>query len=187
MTDISEAQLKANQENAQKGGVKTEEGKEVSKFNAVKHGILKEAISEYETGLYEERIELLKDYYEPVGAGEESLVERIALYDLRLHRITRAEKEYMRAAINPRKVKMVSPFDMDPSLEPYEKVVSQGYVPIINSEDVKRLTDIYLRYEVTLENRMYRAIHELQRLQAMRRGERVAPPMSLDINVDKPE
>ena len=37
---ISKKQLKANRENAKKGGVKTEEGKRKSRLNAAKHGLL---------------------------------------------------------------------------------------------------------------------------------------------------
>ncbi|MCX5637107.1 MAG: hypothetical protein NTX52_05375 [Planctomycetota bacterium] len=42
---VSEKQLEANRENALKGGVKTEEGKAIVKYNALKHGLLaKEAV-----------------------------------------------------------------------------------------------------------------------------------------------
>ena len=37
---ISEKQLKANRENAKKGGVNTKKGKIKSRLNAVKHGML---------------------------------------------------------------------------------------------------------------------------------------------------
>ena len=36
MSEISQKQLEANQENAKKGGVKTPEGKAVSKHNSIK-------------------------------------------------------------------------------------------------------------------------------------------------------
>ena len=41
---ISDKQLEANRKNAKLGGVKTEEGKEVSRLNALKHGLLSEVI-----------------------------------------------------------------------------------------------------------------------------------------------
>ena len=37
---VSQKQLEANRKNAQKGGVKTTEGKAIIKFNALKHGLL---------------------------------------------------------------------------------------------------------------------------------------------------
>ena len=39
------------------------------------------------------------------------------------------------------------------------------------------------RYERSLERGMYRALHELQRLQASRSGQSVLPPAVLDVNV----
>lgn len=186
MSELSPAQLEANQENSKKGGVKTEEGKAISRYNAVKHGILKEAVSDYEQDLYEERIEQLIEQYEPIGMFENMLIERIALYDLKLHRIARAEKEFMKATLDPRRIKIVDEMDGFMSTS-REVVVNEGYVPKVNGGAIQSLSEIYLRYEITVENRMYRAIHELQRLQATRKGEGSPLPLSLDINLDKPE
>ncbi|OGL82255.1 hypothetical protein A3I41_05460 [Candidatus Uhrbacteria bacterium RIFCSPLOWO2_02_FULL_48_18] len=36
----SQKQIEANRENAKRGGVKSEEGKDVSKYNVLRHGIL---------------------------------------------------------------------------------------------------------------------------------------------------
>ena len=49
---VSNKQLQANQENAVLGGVKTPEGKTVSKYNAQVHGILRQSITEYEQEFY---------------------------------------------------------------------------------------------------------------------------------------
>ena len=40
------------------------------------------------------------------------------------------------------------------------------------------------RYEAHLERGLYKALHELQRLQAARGGEYVAPPAALDVTLD---
>ncbi len=46
----SEKQIEANKENGKLGGVKTDEGKAVSKYNAIKHGLLsKEVLLEDES------------------------------------------------------------------------------------------------------------------------------------------
>jgi hypothetical protein len=39
------------------------------------------------------------------------------------------------------------------------------------------------RYETTLFRSLTKALHELQRLQAMRAGERVSAPVALDVDV----
>jgi hypothetical protein len=40
------------------------------------------------------------------------------------------------------------------------------------------------RYELTLERSLFRALHELQRLQAERQGQPVPPPVAVDLTVD---
>ena len=40
----TEKQVKANRENAKKGGVKTPEGKAVVRYNALKHGLLSKEV-----------------------------------------------------------------------------------------------------------------------------------------------
>lgn len=40
------------------------------------------------------------------------------------------------------------------------------------------------RYRATIENSRYRALHELQRLQAVRAGQVVAAPAAIDVNVN---
>ena len=40
------------------------------------------------------------------------------------------------------------------------------------------------RYEASVERSLYKAVHELQRLQAARTGGKVVAPVALDVNVD---
>jgi hypothetical protein len=40
------------------------------------------------------------------------------------------------------------------------------------------------RYEASLDRMLYRALHELQRLQAARKGDNVSAPAALDVNVN---
>ena len=41
----------------------------------------------------------------------------------------------------------------------------------------------FTRYETCLERGIYKALHELERIQAKRNGENVPPPMALDVDV----
>ncbi|PIQ82271.1 MAG: hypothetical protein COV76_04425 [Candidatus Omnitrophica bacterium CG11_big_fil_rev_8_21_14_0_20_64_10] len=90
----TEKQAKANQQNAQKStGPKTEEGKEIVKLNAVKHGILSDAVV-IPKGEGQERKEAylrlyngLWDYFKPDGAMEDTLVEQIAVTLWRKRRV----------------------------------------------------------------------------------------------------
>ena len=51
-------------------------------------------------------------------------------------------------------------------------------------EDVEPLSSVYPRYQTTIENRLYKAMHELERLQRMRKGEHVASPVAVDVAHD---
>jgi len=74
---VSEKQLKANKKNAQKGGVKTPEGKAIVKYNALKHGLLT-----------------------PTGTLEEMLVEKVAVAYRRLSRAYRYEVGLIRKELD---------------------------------------------------------------------------------------
>jgi len=170
---VTDKQLEANQENAQLGGVKTVEGKAVSRFNALTHGILRESITEYEQGFYTELLQDLSDHYQPKNIVENILIERIAICYLKLFRTGRAETEFMKASLKPRHVPLR--FEMDTE-DP------DGYEAKISDSHIEKLTNIYSRYETTLENRLFRAIHELERTQRARTGEKIALPLTVDIN-----
>ncbi len=158
---ISEKQLAANRENAKHAGVKTAAGKAASRFNARKHGILGELKTKYEGKLVDDYKKQLLATYEPEGFMECLLVERIADYCLMLARARKAEWEFMRTRIEPPISDRLGLIDYD----------EQSYRPTMKQEDVTYLVTVYLRYQTTIENRIYKAMHELERLQRMRRGE----------------
>lgn len=47
--------------------------------------------------------------------------------------------------------------------------------------------DTIMRYETALLRQFYQALHELERRQALRAGQRVIPPAALDISIDMGE
>ena len=178
-----DTQINTNQENSQLGGVKTPEGKAVSKFNAVTHGILRNSITEYEQEFYSKILEDLEIEYQPQGVTEQMLIERVVINYLKLFRVQKAETEYIKSKLNPRITKMEGGYDIGlKSLEGTEVVVNEGYAPRITDENVQKLMDTYGRYETTIENRLFRALHELERAQKIRRGEKIPQPLAVDIN-----
>ena len=94
---VSQKQLKANRKNAQKGGVKTPEGKEIVRYNALKHGLLaREAVITVGEGAenpdeFGALLEDLSTQLQPQGVMEEMLVEKIAVAYWRLRRANRYE------------------------------------------------------------------------------------------------
>lgn len=95
---MSEKQLEANRQNAQKStGPKTPEGRAVSKMNATKHGILSKEVLVQGMVVKESRREFAAlhqrfwDDLIPVGPMEEMLVDQIVTIQWRLRRVLKAE------------------------------------------------------------------------------------------------
>ena len=178
---LSKKQHEANRKNAKKGGVKTPEGKEISKYNAVKHGILSDVITEYDRDNFEELHQKLIEEFSPETAIEEILVERIFLYVIRLNRSVRAETEFIKKVLDPEIGHHEAPFEIELGKWVVDK---PGYKQIINEKNVESLENLYLRYEKSLENRLYRALYELERVQRARKGDIIPPPISVDIQTE---
>jgi hypothetical protein len=166
----SNKQIEANTENSKLGGVKTTEGKEVSKFNAVKHGIFRQTITEYESDFYSDIFLQLKEQLLPEGILEEILVERIATCYVKLYRVAKSEQEHIKASIHPEGLHIHLMGDED------------TYAPQIKTATVSVLVNLFARYEVTTENRLYKAMHELERIQRIRKGEKINAPLAIDVN-----
>ncbi len=156
MKNITEKQLEANRENSKLGGVKTEEGKEVSRFNAVKHGILKKSVSEYEEFDFLNFYNSLSQDFPPKNTLEEILIERISVAYIKLLRVAKAEAELMKTAIDPTIVSKL--LDLDTFKE------RDGYKPVVTTSHMEYLSSYYARYETSIENRMYKAINKLLEL-----------------------
>jgi len=90
----TERQVAANRLNGLKGGVKTEAGKAVSRFNARKHGIFASLMTEHDASELWNVAEELAEELAPVGSVEEILVEKLAATCLRIQRCARAEQEH---------------------------------------------------------------------------------------------
>lgn len=177
-------QTNTNQESSRLGGVKTPEGKAVSRYNAQTHGILRIALTDYEKEFYSNILDDLLLENEPQGIIEEILIERIAVNYMKLFRVQKAEAEFMKSKLNPLITKTEGgySFEVDELLAGKTVVIKEGYYPTITSDNVQTIMDIYGRYETTIENRLFRALHELERAQKIRRGEKVLQPLAVDIN-----
>ena len=103
---VSKKQLEANKKNAPKGGVKTKEGKEIVKYNALKHGLLaKEVVVTVGEGAenpeeFNALLEDLKVQLAPEATLEEMLVEKIAVAYWRLRRAYRYEVGLIRQELD---------------------------------------------------------------------------------------
>lgn len=173
---ISEKQLQANRSNALVStGPKTASGKEKVAQNARKHGLLSKHVvinDESQAQFNRFRQELL-DHLEPVGSLEEVLADRLAAAIWRLHRAGRIEVELLDTiylnGISSASIK-------NPELPTLGKALRYD---LINYNTLSK----FHRYEAHIERGLFRTLHELQRLQAARKGQPVAAPAVLDIDV----
>jgi hypothetical protein len=156
----TERQIKTNRLNGTKSrGPKTQDGKAISRLNAMRLGIYSECAivsGENETQLVEFGRRLRTDLA-PFGEMELVLADKIVSTSWRLRRIVQAE-----AMLYEKEDSTVKAFT--------------GY----RNENMYRIT----RHEAQLERALYRAMHELKRLQAARRGKDVSPPDAIDITVN---
>ena len=160
----SEKQIAANRVNALKAGVKTPEGKMAVRLNAVSHGLFsKEALLPGEDAvlLSQLRNNCLAEL-KPVGELETILVERIISSTWRLSRALRSEQTYGRPAAQ----------DYN-NLAEFFRGIDYRYHGWQN----------YMRYETALERQIYKAMDALERLQRARQGEKLPPPVSMEVHI----
>ena len=149
----TEKQIEANKENAKLGGVKTEEGKAISRYNSLKHGLLSRAVlmDGEDEELLVELGKKMRVEMKPETELELLLVDRIITGIWRLKRALEMEEG---GSISSTGGLMYDP-------------------------------DKYFRYEIMLERSIYKALHELQRLQATRQGEKTPLPVAIDVDISK--
>ena len=159
----SERQIRANRENALRStGPRTEEGKAAVGRNALKHGLLSSQVllSDEDAEAFTGFRERLHARLQPEGELEELLADRVCASAWRLRLFTRVEADLLGEGRSPAKS-----FDM---------------AALAHNGDVfSKLS----RYESAIERGLFKALHELQRLQAERRGEDVPPPAAVDVEV----
>ena len=162
----SQAQLAANRRNARKStGPRTPAGKAAVACNGIKHGFLsRECLvkgeSEADLVGFGKR---LRAQLAPAGELELLLADRIVSTAWRLRRAGVLETTLLNARSENSGLGVLA------NVFPWET----------DREKIQLLS----RYEVTLERSLYRALHELQRLQAARHGQAVPPPEVLDVEV----
>ena len=177
--DISPAKIEANRKNARKASGPKDTSS--TRLNAFKHGLLAQGITELDDAeAYTDLVQRLNDAHQPVGDIESFLVERIALAMVRLRRIARMEAEYIRGELHP---KVLGNYTDGSARIIERRVLDPGLPAPMSGESVEALAGTFQRYETAMENKLYRAMNELERLQRMRQGERIAAPATVDVAV----
>jgi hypothetical protein len=169
----SEKKAQANRRNALKStGPKTPEGKAAVRLNALRHGLRSEEIllpGEDEEAL-RELDEYLRAELQPVGELENLLIDRVVAAYWRLRRLGRVEagifiQESLGDLVN-------------------SNASTLGLSFIRGDGNGANAFSKLSRYEAGIERGLYKALHELQRLQAARRADGDAtPPVAIDVDV----
>jgi|SRR5271166_6434675 len=167
---VSSKKLEANRRNAQLStGPKTEAGKNHSRLNSLKHGVLASLLI-VEAGAWEDPAEfeellcaLVRDLG-PAGKLEEILVEKIAVCWWRQQRALRFEA---------RKI-------YEESESTYRERNWDEFTLPLDGE-LNRI----LRYEASIQRQLAHAINQLERLQRARKGEHVPAPVSVQVSSDQ--
>lgn len=131
-----------------RGGVRTAAGKAISRYNAEKHSILRESMTEYETIKVEDLYNDLSDSLNPSDRMQESLVEMICSDLVKCQRIEKAESELVKSALHPQ----------------FQRLDMGGYSPKITASDMEKLM-LYSRYKTANQNRLFRTLAVLKQLQ----------------------
>lgn len=152
-------------------GPKTAPGKIRSSQNALRHGLLsREAVLPGERrAKLTAFAERLHEDLAPEGELESLLVDRIVSCAWRLRRALSVEVGIIQRELSE-----------DSEGKSEAEQLALAFVRAAYSADA--LTKLS-RYETTLERGLFRALHELQRLQAARAGSHVVPPMAVDVEV----
>jgi hypothetical protein len=129
---------------------------------------------------YRAILDALRKEKAPVGIVETLLVESIALDMVRVRRARRLEAEYITSKLNP---PIYGPSLLGDDLFVQGAMLDPGLPAAISSEIAQPLVSVFQRYESTFLMRILRFLHELERLQRMRSGERLPAPAVVDVSV----
>ncbi len=158
----SQQQIDANRQNAQKStGPKTPEGKAAVCQNAFTHGLTAElaCINGEDMDEFDATRQSFEDELKPVGPVQTLLVQRIVMAAWRLDRLRLLEGG----------VFQLHHYDGGMAIDrDYKDVPPRTRLAALYLRDVRGPNALALlgRYEARIERSFYRALHELERLQA---------------------
>jgi hypothetical protein len=205
-------QIAANRRNGESStGPKTSKGKAKSSMNSLQHGLLaRDAVLPCEDrSEFDQSAERLRRELQPVGELESELVRNIVASMWRLKRCGRIEAGILSHFYYKIRFERTQ-FYADPSADLLEaKLKSQsnlagdeeqiaeceyqraletesatmGEAFVQDSKEANALPKLS-RYEKSIEQSFYKALHELERLQGARAGKEIPVPLMIDVNVD---
>ncbi len=163
-------QIKVNRKNALKGGEKTEQGKSVTRMNAIKYGFFSKITTEYDKLNNIDFCNKIYECFMPANEYENQIVEILLSNLLTFRRICLIEKEYIETKLHP-----------DEKMN-FDICIKEGYKPIIQLDLLDDLNK-FQKYKTSIQNNIIKIEHELERLIANRFNGSKIIPNSIDINI----
>jgi hypothetical protein len=173
----TQKQVEANRKNAQKStGPKTLEGRAAVRLNGVKHGLTAKTLvleGESESD-FKDLLDALEAEHQPTTTTEQALVQQLAMATWRLRRAYRMEAGFLNLRLIDTR---------DDAENDYTNLHDSDRLALAIQARANTL-NILNRHEARLERSFYRALHELQRLQAQR-PEKAEEPKRVETQTEK--
>lgn len=157
-----------------------------TRFNAIKHGLLAQGITELDSPeIFPAFCAKITAELQTVGEIEIFLARRIALDMVRLNRAVLLEAEFITAQLNPPETETeLGTMELLLAQDATKTVVVDPGLPArISNEAADTLANILARYETAIENRLFRCLNQLERLQRARQGETIPAPATVDVAI----
>lgn len=178
-------------------GPRTPQGKERSKFNARKHGLFSKAVllQDELRAEYDVLLNGLMEDFQPEGKLETVLVENLAAVLWRKRRLLQVETARISNRIEdddgsePINI-LVQFVGADSSLDrdeaPGPMPITEAQKPKPNSASARipsqETSDRLIRCEAHLSREFDKTLNQLERLQRMRKGQPVLPPIKVEVS-----
>ncbi len=177
-------QILANRQNSRKStGPRSVDGRDRSRMNALRHGILSKQLlipGEIEVELHDLWLRLY-DEFQPLGALEDELLDQIVSGFWRLRRLRMVETGLFSSWLEEDGITGKSKNNSEIDTSQYLHALGLSFIRDANSSNAfSKLS----RYETSMLRALHRDLHELQRLQAARQGEAVQSPIAVDVTID---
>jgi hypothetical protein len=173
----SEAKIRANQQNARLStGPKTTEGKEISRQNALKHGLTGDGIviPAEDADEVERRFIAFRNELQPSGEVGLTLIRRAALLAVRMEKC--AERDL--AAIEERVVEAMADVEISEGTDPAELSKLQAEAGRLAAFDTSKAANLARRYEAAAERGFFRALREFRLVE--KQAKKVDPANQLE-------
>src|SRR5262245_36773631 len=161
-------------------GPRTPTGKTAASLNALKHGLLSQQV--VLPGEDHEALQDLRERFygalEPSGDLEVFLADRVVAAAWRLRRAHGIERDMMDADLAAKA--SLEDLILYGEGDDRRSTLGAAFARAVAEDDTYGK---FARYEAHIERGLYRALHELQRLQAARAGVLHSPPAVLDVDL----